>query len=504
MRRTDVEKTKEILRLHDELGLSQREIAAATGCSLGTVSSTLSKAKAADITYPVEMTAKQLGSALYPPKDGTGEEKHSEPDLENIHREMQRKGVTLTLLWEEYKTAHPDGLMYTQFCQRYRDFRKQNDVYMRKQYKAGERLETDWAGLTLPYGEGQKAYFFVAALPASACLYVEPFRDMESYSWITAHVNAFTYFGGVPRILVPDNCKTAVQKADYYDPNINRTYGEMARHYGVAVIPARPRKPRDKPHAENGVQIAERRIIAKLRNRQFLTFEEIREATLEELDRLNRQPFQKLPGSRLSVFLETEKLALRPLPASRFEYAEWKTVKAGMDYHVEFDGRYYSVPYQYAGRQLDLRATANSIEVFCEHERIASHIRSYTRQMRYTTDEAHMPENHRAVADWTPERFLTWARKFGTATEDYIGWLMEQREVPEQAFKTCAGILRLGKDLPAGRMETVCTQAKTQNIFSYKYFKMLLQSLQNQPTPAKPIEHINLRGSGYYGGETHA
>ena len=182
MRRTDVEKTKEILRLHDELGLSQREIAAATGCSLGTVSSTLSKAKAADITYPVEMTAKQLGSALYPPKDGTGEEKHSEPDLENIHREMQRKGVTLTLLWEEYKTAHSDGLMYTQFCQRYRDFRKQNDVYMRKQYKAGERLETDWAGLTLPYGEGQKAYFFVAALPASACLYVEPFRDMESYS----------------------------------------------------------------------------------------------------------------------------------------------------------------------------------------------------------------------------------------------------------------------------------------------------------------------------------
>ena len=168
MRRTDVEKTKEILRLHDELGLSQREIAAATGCSLGTVSSTLSKAKAADITYPVEMTAKQLGSALYPPKDGAGEEKHSEPDLENIHREMQRKGVTLTLLWEEYKTAHPDGLMYTQFCQRYRDFRKQNDVYMRKQYKAGERLETDWAGLTLPYGEGQNAYFFVAALPASA------------------------------------------------------------------------------------------------------------------------------------------------------------------------------------------------------------------------------------------------------------------------------------------------------------------------------------------------
>ena len=179
-------------------------------------------------------------------------------------------------------------------------------------------------------------------------------------------------------------------------------------------------------------------------------------------------------------------------------------MKAGMDYHVEFDGRYYSVPYQYAGKQLDLRATANSIEVFCEHERIASHIRSYTKQMRYTTDEAHMPENHRAVADWTPERFLTWARKFGTATEDYIGGLMEQREVPEQAFKTCAGILRLGTDLPAGRMETVCTQAKARNIFSYKYFKMLLQSLQNQPTPAKPIEHINLRGSSYYGGETHA
>lgn len=504
MRRIDVEKTKEILRLHYELGLSQREITASTGCSLGTVSGVLSKSKAAGITWPVEITTKQLGSAMYPPKDGVGEEKHTEPDLTYIHHEMQRKGVTLTLLWEEYKTDHPDGLMYTQFCQRYRDFRKQNDVYMRKQYKAGERLEVDWAGLTLEYGDGHKAYFFVAVLPASASLYVEPFRDMENNSWITAHVNTFTYFGGVPRILVPDNCKTAVQKAEYYDPTINRTYGEMTRHYGVAVIPARPRKPRDKPHAENGVQIAERRIIARLRNRQFLTFEELHEATLDELGKLNRQPFQKLPGSRFSVFQETEKDALRPLPASRFEYAEWKTVKAGMDYHVEFGGRYYSVPYQYAGKQLDLRATTNSIEIFYEHERIASHIRSYTKQMRYTTDEAHMPEKHRAMADWTPERFLSWASKYGSATEDYIGWMMEQREVPEQAFKTCAGILRLGKDIPAGQMETACAQARLQNIFSYKYFKMLLQSLRNQPLPTKPIQHVNLRGSNYYGGEIHA
>jgi transposase len=504
MRRTDVEKTKEILRLHDELGLSQREIAAATGCSLGTVSGVLSKAKAAGVRWPVEMTAKQLGSVLYPPQEGAGEEKHTEPDLELIHREMQRKGVTLTLLWEEYKTDNPDGLMYTQFCQRYRDFRKQNDVYMRKQYKAGERLEVDWAGMTLEYGNGLKAYFFVAVLPASACLYVEPFRDMENRSWITAHVNAFTYFGGAPRILVPDNCKTAVQKASYYDPVINRTYGEMARHYNMAVIPARPHKPKDKPYAENGVQIAERRIIAKLRNRRFLTFEELRQAAIEALDELNRKPFQKLPGSRFTLFRELEKDVLRPLPASHFEYAEWRIVRAGMDYHVEFDGRYYSVPYQYAGRQLGLRATINSIEILFEHERIASHIRSYTKPMRYTTDEAHMPERHRAMADWTPERFLSWANKFGPATEEYICWLMEQREIPEQAFKTCAGILRLGKDLAAGRMETVCVQAKAQNIFSYKYFKMLLQNLQRQPAPAKPIQHKNLRGSGYYGGEAHA
>ena len=504
MRRTDVEKTKEILRLHDELGLSQREIARATGCSLGTVSGVLSKAKAAGVTWPVDMTAKQMGSALYPPREGAGEEKHSEPDLELIHREMQRKGVTLTLLWEEYKTDHPDGLMYTQFCQRYRNFRKQNDVYMRKQYKAGERLEVDWAGMTLEYGDGQKAYFFVAVLPASACLYVEPFRDMESQSWISAHVNAFTYFGGVPRILTPDNCKTAVQKATYYDPVINRTYGEMARHYNMAVIPARPREPRDKPYAENGVQIAERRIIARLRNRRLLTFGELRQAAMEALDELNRRPFQKLHGSRFTLFQELEKDALRPLPASRFEYAEWKTARAGMDYHAEYDGRFYSVPYQYAGRQLDLRSTVSSIEIFFEHERIASHIRSYTKQMRYTTDEAHMPERHRAMADWTPERFLSWARKSGPATEEYICWLMEQREIPEQAFKTCAGILRLGTDLATGQMETACVQAKTQNIFSYKYFKMLLQNLQRQMVSAKPIQHENLRGSGYYGGEANA
>ena len=335
MRRTGMDKAREILRQHFEVGLNQREIADSVKVSLGTVSGILAKARAAGISYPLKLSNKELGSILYPPVEKDGNQKYAEPDMEYVHREMQKKGVTLTLLWEEYKTEHPDGLMFTQFCTRYRAFRKMNDVYMRKIYKAGERVMVDWAGDTMSYtddaGEKHLVYLFVGALPASSYLYVEPFRDMAQQAWIDAHVHAFEYFGGVPRIIVPDNAKTAVSKIDSHDPEANRTYADMARHYGAAIVPARVRKPKDKAPVETGVQIAERRIIAKLRNRQFLGFDEVWEAVRDELEEVNRKPFQKLPGSRLSVFRETEQPQLRPLPPTRYECADWKQVRAGMD-----------------------------------------------------------------------------------------------------------------------------------------------------------------------------
>ena len=510
MRRTGMDKAREILRQHFEVGLSQREIADSVKVSLGTVSGILAKARAAGINYPVKLNNKELGSILYPAVEKDGNQKYAEPDMEYVHREMQKKGVTLTLLWEEYKTEHPDGLMFTQFCTRYRAFRKMNDVYMRKIYKAGERVMVDWAGDTMSYtdgaGEKHPVYLFVGALPASSYLYVEPFRDMGQQAWIDAHVHAFEYYGGVPRIIVPDNAKTAVSKIDSHDPEANRTYADMARHYGTAIVPARVRKPKDKAPVETGVQIAERRIIAKLRNRQFHGFDEVWEAVRDELEEVNRKPFQKLPGSRLSVFRETEQPQLCPLPPTRYECADWKQVRAGMDYHVQYDGHFYSVPYLYAGKLLELRATAGAIEVFSEHERIASHIRSCVSQIRYVTLPEHMPSNHRAMADWTPERFEAWARKFGPETQAYIRFLIHRREHPEQAFKTCAGILRMGDSLSAAGMEAVCSAAKEKNVFTYKYFSMLFKRMaqEREKRPSAPIRHENLRGGSYYGGDANA
>jgi transposase len=423
---------------------------------------------------------------------------------------MQKKGMTLTLLWEEYKTEYPDGLMYTQFCERYRSFRKQNDVYMRKIYKAGERAMVDWAGLTMSYtddtGETRPAYIFIATLPASSYLYVEPFRDMAESSWINAHVHAFEYFGGAPRIIVTDNPKTAIIKADFHDPVANRAYWEMARHYGAAIVPTRVKKPKDKAPAEKGVQIAERRIIAKLRNQQYRGFDELWVAVRREVEVVNRAPFKRLPGSRFSVFTETEQPLLQPLPRARYELADWKKAKAGMDYHVQYDDRFYSVFYTYAGSQLALRATPNTIEVFCDNERIASHIRNYSNKSRYTTLPEHMPSNHRAMVDWTPERFDSWASKYGPNTQEYICFLMGRREHPEQAYKTCAGILRMGESLSTANMEDICKMAKEKNIYTYKYFSMLFKNIAtaHKQRPPGSVKHENLRGSSYYGGGADA
>jgi transposase len=413
---------------------------------------------------------------------------------------MRKKGVTLTLLWEEYKQQYPDGLMLSQFCDRYRSFRKQNEVYMRKAYKAGERMLVDWAGQTMAYTDGQgethKAYVFVAVLPSSSYLYVEAFRDMGQESWTLAHTHAFEYYGGAPRLLVPDNTKTAVVKASYYDPQLNNAYQEMARHYGAAIVPARSRAPTDKAPVETGVQIIERRIIAKLRDRRFLSFEELCRAVGEEREGVNTQAFQKLPGNRRQIFRETEQGELRALPASAYEYAHWKQVKVAFDYHVPFESYFYSVPSGYAGKRVDIRATSRMIEVFSQGERIALHIRAYDAKNRYVTCWEHMPEKHRAVADWSPERFRSWAAKTGEATAAYITYLLEQREHPEQAYKTCAGILRLGKTVPPERMEEACVTALAQHIYSYKYFSRLLADMDRQDS--SPIAHGNIRGQEYY------
>jgi len=495
-----MEKAKEILRL-SQMGLSQRDVASGAGCSLGMVNAVLAKVKEAGVTDPFSLETKELGSIIYPP--GKSNEK-TEPDFEYVDREMKRKGITLFLLWEEYKMKNPQGCMYSQFCAKYRKYRRMNSVYMRKVYKAGERMLVDWAGITMKYSNGKSnekaVYIFVAVLPASSFLYAEPLCDMKMESWIQGHVNAFEYFGGVPRILVPDNTKTAVTKANRYEAELNKTYKEMAGHYGTVVVPARPYRATDKAPVETSVQIVERRIIAKLRHCKFLSFNELAEAFYTELEMLNDQPFQKRPGCRRSVFLETEQNELMKLPSKRYEYAFFKQAKASFDYHVSLDkNQYYSVPYQYAGQNVLLRWNSRTVEVFFEGERIACHIRNNDPKVRYITEPSHMPESHRAVADWSPRRFISWAAKTGDKTKEYITSLLKQKDHPEQAFRTCAAILRLASTVTKERMEEVCTLAVAQNIYSYTYFSRLLENRDSH----KPVIHGNLRGKDYFKGESH-
>jgi hypothetical protein len=343
----------------------------------------------------------------------------------------------------------------------------------------------------------KQVYVFVAVLPASSIIYSEPFGDMKMESWIAGHVNAFEYFGGVPKLLIPDNAKTAVSKAHRYEPELNATYQEMARHYKTVIVPTRPYCATDKAPVETAVQIIERRIIAKLRHSRFLSFDELSEAFDEQLEQLNDQPFQKQEGSRRSVFFATEQHELQKLPEHKYEYADIKQAKAGFDYHVALDkAHFYSVPYQYAGKMVTIRWNSRIIEVFCDGERIACHMRSCENNNRFTTDPAHMPEKHRAVSDWSPQRFTSWAAKTGEQTMRYITALLEYREHPEQAYRTCAGILRLAATVTVKQMEAACTEALASNIYSYTYFAKLLERFNL----AEPVIHENLRGKDYYQG----
>lgn len=494
-----MEKAKEILRLSLK-GLSQRDVASATGCSLGMVSTVLSRVKESGVSDPLGIDTKELGAIIYP---SVKEKVKAEPDYAYIDRELKKKGITLTVLWEEYKIQHPKGYMYTQFCDNYREYRKKNSVYMRKVYKAGERMMVDWAGLTMKYmeeGRERAAYIFVAVLPASSYLYAQPLADMKMASWIEGHINAFEYFGGVPCLLIPDNTKTAVSKASRYEADLNKTYQDMARHYGAAVVPTRPYCATDKAPVETSVQIVERRIIARLRHTRFLSLEELTDAVKEYVRELNFQPFQKIEGSRQSVFLEIEQHTLMKLPETRYEYAQFKQAKAGFDYHVALDkAHYYSIPYQFAGKMVQIRSTSRTVEVFCEGERIACHLRNSNINKRYITDPSHMPENHKAVSDWSPQRFLSWAEKTGIKTKEYISWLLEHKDHPEQSYRTCAGILRIGSTVTPQRMEEACSYALAHNVYSYKYFSKLLE----EPKKQEPIIHENLRGKDYYKGGSH-
>lgn len=403
-------KIKEILRLA-ELGLARREIGRSLSVSPTTVGDVLRRAEAAGISWPAAkgLGEQTLDARFYPPP-APSRVPRPEPDPEKLHRELARKGVTLQLLWLEYKAEHPEGLQYTQFCERYRRWRRKADVVLRQEHKAGEKLFVDFAGQTVPIvdrttGEVREASIFVAVLGCSNYTYVEATWGEDLRSWLAAHVHCFAALGGVPRTMVPDNLKSAVSDADYYEPDLNPAYAELARHYGCSVAPARARKPRDKAKVEAGVLIVSRRILAAVRDRRFFSLGELNEYLAAETARLNETPFQKLEGTRQSLLESLDGPALLPLPLAPYEFAQWKRARVGIDYHVEFEKNFYSVPYQLAREEVEVRATMGVVEILFRGTRVASHRRRFGRG-EYSTLPEHMPESHRRYLEWSPARLI--------------------------------------------------------------------------------------------------
>lgn len=505
--RLSMRKLREALRLHFELKLSSRGIARSCQASPSTVQGYLGRAKVAGLTWPLppEMDDEALERLLFP-SEGQPVKDRPEPDYAAIHLELRRKHVTLQLLWQEYREAHADGLQYSQFCERYTRWASKLSPTMRQVHRAGQKTFVDFSGdgLTIAdprTGECRQAPLFVAVLGASSLTYAEPVLHEDLPTWLGCHVRAFEYFGGVSEIVVPDNPKTGVTRPHLYEPDVNLAYAELARHYGVAVMPARVRKPRDKAKVEQGVLLAERWILACLRNRVFYSLEEARAAVKPLLDKLNDRPMRRLKKSRCQLFEEIERAALKPLPSTPYELAQWKQPRVNLDYHVEFESNFYSVPYGLLHEVVDLRATESVVEILFKGRRITSHVRSHGRN-EWVTKAEHMPSSHRAWAEWTPSRILEWLKKTGPSAAALGEEIIRRRPHPEQGFQSCRGIIRLGEHYGAERLERACARAVRVRAFSYKSVEAILKNNLDRAddAPASPPlpTHGNVRGGSYY------
>lgn len=501
-------KTREILRLRWDLGRSVREASRATGASLGVVSRTECRARKAGLDWTgVEvLDDEQLERRLY---DGA---KHSRgatrpaPDPSWIDTELRRVGVTLELLHLEYLREHPDGYRYTAFCDVYRQWRSRRGLVMRQQHKAGEKAFVDYSGkrpsiVDPTTGEVLEVELFVAVLGASNLTYAEATRTQRIEDFVRSHVHAFEYFGGVPKITVPDQLKSAVRVACRYEPTIARTYAELGRHYGTAIVPARPGKPRDKAKVEVAVQIAQRWILARLRNETFFSLETLNARIAECLEELNERAMKGLGGiNRRTLFERVERAELLPLPQERFVVSEWKRATVNVDYHIAISDHFYSVPYTLVREEVEGRLTATTVEIFHRGRRVASHVRSHVR-FRFTTDPAHMPEAHRkhfAGAD----AIISWGATIGPMTEAMVRRILDANLVREHGWRSAKGLQRLVKKYGEARVEAACAHAMHFGARSYKPVERLLklgrEQLETTATTANSITHENVRGPGYY------
>jgi transposase len=500
----------EVLRLKHATKLSHRQIARALRIGIGTVTNYLAAAERAGLSWPLpaELDEAALATKLWPPAPA-GEAKFVTPDFVYIHDQLKQKGVTRQLLWDEYGQQHPgQAYQYTKFCTLYGEWRRRLKATMRQTHRAGEKLFVDYCGPTVAVvnvvtGEIKEAQIFVAVLGASNYTYAEATWTQGLADWIGSHTRAFAFYNGVPALVIPDNLLSAVSKACRYEPLLNTSYFQMLAHYGTAALPARPYKPRDKAKVEVAVQVVERWILARLRQQTFFSLQELNRAIHYLLAALNQRPFKKLPGCRRSQFEALDQPALRPLPTQAYEYAEWRKARVNLDYHIEVERHYYSVPHSLLRREVDVRLSEKTVEIFLAGNRVAVHLRSQ-RQGSHSTNAEHMPKAHRAHLEWTPGRLLNWGVAVGPHTRDLVKHLLWNKPHPEMGYRSCLGLLNLAKRFGRVRLEAACQRALLLGSPNRRSVVSLLeQGLDQLPLPEPtvtqpPLFHENIRGPDYY------
>lgn len=499
-------KIREVLRLRLEAGLSIRQISSSTKTSVGAIQKLLARADALNLNWPLpeDLDDGRLAAMFYPGADPTTSTRYQVPDWATVHQELKRKGMTKQLLWEEYTAQYPNRCYsYSQYCDRYRHWLKQQKRSMRQTHKAGEKCFVDYCGPTVPIinpqtGEIHTAQVFVAVLGASNYTYAEATWSQGLRDWLSSHMRTFEYFGGIPEMVVPDNLRSGVSKACRYDPELNPSYQQLAEHYQVAILPARPYKPKDKSKAEVGVQIVERWILARLRHHTFFTLAEANQCIRSLLEELNSRPFRQLPGNRQTAFETLDRPVLRPLPKQPYEYVEIRRCRVNIDYHIAFDQHHYSVPHQYVGEQVEVQASDYLIQVYFRQRQVASHPRRH--RPGTTTEAGHMPTRHRKQQQWTPGRLKTWAQDIGPDTLAWVSARLAAREHPEQAYRVCLGLLNLTREYPSQRVNAGCRIANREGLNRLKHIKAILQSNRDKlPEQLSlnaelPQHHENIRG----------
>jgi transposase len=504
-------KTREILRQKWQLGRSHREVHKSTGASLGAITGALDRAEATGLDWAAveALSDEELEAKLYTTSSGPLD--RTLPDFGVVHAERKRVGVTLELLHLEYLEQHPEGYRYSQFCEHYKRWLKKRGVTMRQEHRAGDKTFVDYSGkkphlIDPATGERREVELFVAVLGASNYTFAEASLTQRGPDWIASHQHAFSFFEGVTAAIVPDQLKSGVTRPCRYEPGVQRTYEEMAEHYGTTILPARPGRARDKAKVEVGVQIAQRWILARIRNQTFFAIDELNARIAELRDELNDRPMRVYGCSRRALFERIERAVLQPLPTAPFIYGEWTTARVNIDYHVDVDHHYYSVPHALVHAQVEVRVAAMTVEIFHDRKRVAVHPRSYARG-KHTTIPAHMPRQHQKHLEWTPSRIIHWASTIGVNTARLVEAILAERRHPEHGYRSCLGILRLGKRYGEQRLEAACERAFAVGARSYRHVESILKNgldrVPVEPDASSPAasgcgEHENIRGRDYY------